>query len=34
MLMTVRVGKRKQNSKWYLNLKENVNDAKLRQFSK
>lgn len=34
MLMTVTVGKRKQNSRWYLNLKENVSDAKLRQFSK
>lgn len=34
MLTTVTVGKRKQSSRWYLNLKENVNDAEHRQFSK
>lgn len=34
MLMTVTAGKRKQSSRWYPNLKENVSDAELRQFSK
>lgn len=34
MLMTVTLGKRKQSSRWYLNLKKNVNDDELTAFPK
>lgn len=31
MLVTMTVGKRKQSSRWCLSLKENANEAELRQ---